>query len=1095
MKRRIFLTLIVTLFVVALLSIFVACNNFDNISSNTKPGTEVPGGEDQEGNEDSPEEDPVIEPTIYYTVSFDSQGGSAMEDIMVERGHVIEDISCPSKQCAILKGFALDPLGDNVWHLTTDLVTSDIHLFAIWQVNHTWGEWETIISPNCVEEGERMRECSICDLTETEKLAPLGHDYSGTEWEYDDLYHREYCTRCGNEGNTNLHQYNEEGVCEVCLHEVTPYSEFQFVSLGNNTWEIAKYNGNRNYVSLPSIYNNGTVIAVGDEAFSDNISLSAIDVPDSILCIGNNAFAGCTSLTSITIPDSVTSIGMNAFYGCNSLSSITLSNNLTTIGDRCFCDCTSIESIVIPDSVDIIGANCFYGCTNLTEITLPNSIETIKTGTFKDCVSISAISIPNSVTSIEANAFENCSALSSVHLSNGVQFIGDSAFKSCGVLNSLILPNTILSLSNNVFYNCISIESIVIPDSVTSIGMNAFYGCKSLSSITLSNNLTTIGNGCFYSCTSIESIVIPDSVTSIGMNAFYGCNSLSSITLSDNLTTIGDRCFYDCTSIESIVIPDSVTSIGMNAFYGCNSLSSITLSDNLTTIGDRCFYDCTALASIVIPANVIAIEDFAFYGNESLYSFYFIGTTLQWSNIIKGNNWRLGCPFADVICLSDYREETAIIKDDIFVFELRENGEWVNNPELENETINSGREYEDGYWLAEYTGTEREVIIPSTYNDRPVVGILNGVFAHFNMINTETKPNKIIISDGIKHIDSNVFNNYMSDSLCLIIPNSVITIGENAIQNCIMPIIFCEAVSKPEGWDENFIGNFSSSLSQIVWDYKNNANAKTFEGEDGDIFIIEDGIYYEIANGEAGVMNASECITKAIVPSTITYNGINYDVTKIYANAFKNCESLSLVVLNDNLITIEDNAFENCKLLSSIIIPTSVTSIGKNVFKDCINLVYAYLPQSVSTVGNSAFAGCSRCVIFCELDRQPNSWLLVGWKENQPVVWRCRHNNQTSSGERYIIDGGVVYKISDNVASIYGVINNATGIVIPYSITYLSTNYQVKSINSTAFEGCNYDIQVEYSGTISQWHSISDNTSWICPFEQVICSDGVTEAQ
>ena len=385
MKRRIFLTLIVTLFVVALLSIFVACNNFDNISSNTKPGTEVPGGEDQEGNEDSPEEDPVIEPTIYYTVSFDSQGGSAMEDIMVERGHVIEDISCPSKQCAILKGFALDPLGDNVWHLTTDLVTSDIHLFAIWQVNHTWGEWETIISPNCVEEGERMRECSICDLTETEKLAPLGHDYSGTEWEYDDLYHWEYCTRCGNEGNTNLHQYNEEGVCEVCLHEVTPYSEFQFVSLGNNTWEIAKYNGNRNYVSLPSIYNNGTVIAVGDEAFSDNISLSAIDVPDSILCIGNNAFAGCTSLTSITIPDSVTSIGMNAFYGCNSLSSITLSNNLTTIGNGCFYSCTSIESIVIPDSVDIIGANCFYGCTNLTEITLPNSIETIKTGTFKEC--------------------------------------------------------------------------------------------------------------------------------------------------------------------------------------------------------------------------------------------------------------------------------------------------------------------------------------------------------------------------------------------------------------------------------------------------------------------------------------------------------------------------------------------------------------------------------------------------------------------------------------------------------------------------------------------------------------------------------------
>ncbi len=66
----------------------------------------------------------------------------------------------------------------------------------------------------------------------------------------------------------------------------------------------------------------GKVLAIGQYAFSNNDSMTAIVIPDGVSSIDYRAFYGCGSLASITLPASVTNISYHAFDGCSNLSDV-----------------------------------------------------------------------------------------------------------------------------------------------------------------------------------------------------------------------------------------------------------------------------------------------------------------------------------------------------------------------------------------------------------------------------------------------------------------------------------------------------------------------------------------------------------------------------------------------------------------------------------------------------------------------------------------------------------------------------------------------------------------------------------------------------
>ena len=124
-------------------------------------------------------------------------------------------------------------------------------------------------------------------------------------------------------------------------------------------------------------------------------------------------------------------------------------------------------------------------------------------------------------------------------------------------------------------------------------------------------------------------------------------------------------------------------------------------------------------------------------------------------------------------------------------------------------------------------------------------------------------------------------------------------------------------------------------------------------------------IYYNLIaeTNEAEVTSGSPKYSGNItIPSTITYEDVEYSVTSIGSKAFYECSSLSTVTISENskLAIIGIDAFFNCSSLTSITIPESVTSIGSHAFYRCISLTSITIPENskLTSIGSRAFDSC-----------------------------------------------------------------------------------------------------------------------------------------
>ena len=130
-----------------------------------------------------------------------------------------------------------------------------------------------------------------------------------------------------------------------------------------------------------------------------------------------------------------------------------------------------------------------------------------------------------------------------------------------------------------------------------------------------------------------------------------------------------------------------------------------------------------------------------------------------------------------------------------------------------------------------------------------------------------------------------------------------------------------------------------------------------------------DGIYYELKSyfdydqmaylKIATVTFGKDYSGEINIPSTVTYNDTQYDVTGIGNNAFSNCYGWLAINIPNSVTSIGDEAFYHCWNLASIDIPNSVTSIGRWAFNGCSHLESIIIPNSVTSIGEGAFDGCS----------------------------------------------------------------------------------------------------------------------------------------
>lgn len=98
-----------------------------------------------------------------------------------------------------------------------------------------------------------------------------------------------------------------------------------------------------------------------------------------------------------------------------------------------------------------------------------------------------------------------------------------------------------------------------------------------------------------------------------------------------------------------------------------------------------------------------------------------------------------------------------------------------------------------------------------------------------------------------------------------------------------------------------------------------------------------------------------------VIPETVKYNGIEYTITGITFEAFRDCKNLTSIVLPSTMNMIGVSAFEDCTALSSVTWPANLSGVGGKAFKGCTGLKEVIIEDSPNYIPlfDNVFEGCN----------------------------------------------------------------------------------------------------------------------------------------